>query len=82
MISDPGIGPDHPRVAVALRTPPNQRSAGGVEVSTLCVAVSTRGITIFVHGWLELYGHGIIFNPGMFSYPPRVALALRNPANR
>ena len=37
-----------------FRAPANQRSAGGVEISTLCGAVSTRRITVFVPGLLEL----------------------------
>ena len=39
---------------LCVRSPANQRSAGGTGVSTPCGAVSTRGITIFVPGLSEL----------------------------
>ena len=51
--------------------PANQRSAGGVRVSTPCGAVSTRGVAVFVSGWPELM-YGGIYEPGMGIYPPRV----------
>ena len=55
-ISDPEMGPYRPRVALAFFSSPshNQRSAGGVGVSTPCGVVSTRGITVFVHRLSEL----------------------------
>ena len=37
-----------------IRTPPNQRSAGGAGVTTPCGAVSTRGHSVFVPRLLEL----------------------------
>ena len=53
-ISDPGMGPCRPRVALALFSSPSQRSAGGIGVSTSCGAVSARGITVFVPALSEL----------------------------
>ena len=37
---------------------------------------------VFVHGVLELWRYGAIYDAGMGSYPPRVALTLRAPANQ
>ena len=51
-ISDPGRRPYPIRVALALRTPANQRSASGIGVSAQCVAILTRGITVFVPGFV------------------------------
>ena len=53
-ISNPGMGSHPSRVARALRAPPKQQSASGVGVFTPCGAVSTRGITGFDPGLLEL----------------------------
>ena len=55
-----------------FRAPANQRSAGGIGVSTPCGAVSTRGITVFVPTLSELYMYGEIVEPWMGTYPPRV----------
>ena len=55
-----------------FRAPANQRSAGGVGVSTPCGAFSTRGITVFVPSLSELSMYGGIAEPGMGIYPPRV----------
>ena len=52
-----------PRVALALFW--KQLSACDVGVSTLCGAVSTRGITVFVPAMSELYMYGGISEPGM-----------------
>ena len=58
----PGMGTYHPRVTRALFSSPsqsaigapaNQRSAGGVGVSSSCGAVSTRGVTVFVEIEIE-----------------------------
>ena len=68
-----------PRVPVASRTPVNQRSASGVGVPTPRGAVSTRRITVFVPGLLELYMYARTSDPGMGPYPSQVALALRTP---
>ena len=54
------------------RAPANQRSTGGVGVSTPCGAVSTRGITVFVPGLSELQMYGGISEPRMGTYLPRV----------
>ena len=51
---DPGMGPYPPRIALAPRTPANQRSTSGSEIPTPYVAVSTLVITVFVPGLLEL----------------------------
>ena len=53
-ISDPGMGTCPRRVALALQTPANQQSASRVAVSTLYVAVSTGGGTLFVPCLFEL----------------------------
>ena len=53
-----GCGP------LASRTPINNGSPRG-GVSTLCGAVSTRGITVLVPGLLEIYRYGNISDPGM-----------------
>ena len=53
-ISDPGMRPYPPRLALAPRTPANQRSCSGVGVSTPCRAVSTWGIAVFVPDSSEL----------------------------
>ena len=58
------MGPYVPRVALALRTPTNQRSAGGVGVSTPYRAVSTLGITVFIPVSSELWTFGKISDPG------------------
>ena len=49
-----GDGPYHPRVALALHAPANQRSARGIGVSIPCGAVLTREQSIFVPGVSEL----------------------------
>ena len=40
--------------ALTPRAPINQQSTSGVEVSTPCGGVSTRGISVFVPGLLEM----------------------------
>ena len=45
-------------------------SAGGVGISISCGAVSNRGTTVFVPGWLELQMYDRISDPGMGLYPP------------
>ena len=50
-----------------------------VEVSTPWGAVSTRETTVFVPGLSE---YGRIYDPGVGSYLPRVAQALRTPGWR
>ena len=52
-----------------------------VGVSTPCWLVSTRRITAFVPGLLELQLEGRISDPGMICYPPRLAVALRTSAS-
>ena len=44
--------------------------------------VLTRGNTVFVLDWLELYIHGNISDLGSKPYPPWVPLASRTPANQ
>lgn len=52
---DLNVGPEgNFHRALELSAAANQRSVDGVGVSTPCVAVSTPGITRFVHGVLEL----------------------------
>ena len=55
-----------------FRAPANQRLAGGVGVCTLCGAVPTPGITIFVPALSELSLYGVIAEPGTGTYPPFV----------
>ena len=50
----PRMGPHLPYVRLVPRTQASQRSSSEVGVSTPCVAVSTRGITVFVPGLFEL----------------------------
>ena len=61
------------RRALTPRAPVNRQSASALGVSTPCGAVSTRGISVFARGLLELSiflkKHGY---PGMRPYPPRV----------
>ena len=47
-----GCGLILPGCGGSPRTPVNQRSASVVGVSTPCGAVSTRGIAVFIAGWL------------------------------
>ena len=53
-----------------------------VGVFTQFGGVSTRGITVFVPGLLELYTYRRIYDPGMDPYPPRVPLAPGTVANQ
>ena len=80
-IYDPGMGPCR-RQRHYSRAPANQRSAGGVGVSTPCGAVSTRGITVFVPGLSYLYIYGGISDPGMGPCRPRVALTFSSSPSR
>ena len=58
------------------RTVANRRSASGVGVYQLCWEISTRGITVFVHGSSALPMCGRLHGPGMDPYLPRVVLGL------
>ena len=58
------------------------QSANGVNVSTHCRAVSTRGITASVPGVWELWMYERTINPGLGLYPPWVAPASRTLANQ
>ena len=60
-----------PGCAGSLRSPANQRSARGTEVSTLYRAFLTRGIIVFIPALSELWMYGEIAEPGMGTYPPR-----------
>ena len=55
---------------------PSQKheQASKVRVYTSFGPVSTRGISVSVPGFLELYIYGRIFNPGLGTYCPRVPL--------
>ena len=79
-----GMGPYLSRVALAPRTPGSQQSVCGVGTSTPCGAVSTRGTTVFVPGfcWSCILWKGLLYDPAMGSYPSRVSLAPRTPANQ
>ena len=84
--SDPGMKPYPPRVrrdldvvprgnsrrALSPCAPANQQPASGVRDSTPCRAVSTREISVFVPGLLELYIYGRISDAEIGTYPPRV----------
>ena len=48
-------------------------------VSTPSGAVSTMGTSVFIPGLLKLSLYGRISDPGMGSYPPWMAMALRTP---
>ena len=72
---DPRTRPSFIRVAPAPRTPANQKLPSGVEISTLCEAVSTREIAAIVPGLLELKIYRRIYDLGMGSYPFWVTLA-------
>lgn len=50
----------------------NQQSADGGEVSTACLAASTRGYSGFVPGLLELLISGRAGDQGMLPYRPCV----------
>ena len=78
---EPGIMPYPPRVAFALRAPAHPRLASGIGVSTPWGAVSTRFKSIYVTGAAELKIYGRMSEPGMGTYPPRVAL-IRSPASQ
>ena len=60
----------------------NRRAASGVGISTPCVAGSIQENIAFVHGVLELWRCGGIYDRGMGSYRLRVALALHAPAKQ
>ena len=68
-----------------VRSPANQRSAGGTGVFTPCGAISTRGIYVFVPRLSELKRCGRISNPEM-RWKPILSgvrwLYVRSPANR
>ena len=49
-VYDPGISPNLPRVQAGSTNPDDSRSASGISVCPLCWEISTRGITVFVHG--------------------------------
>ena len=68
------MGPYPPRVVSALLTP-------GRTFRIVPGGIDPGGGTGFVHGSLELYMYGRIYEPGMGLQPPRGALALRIPAN-
>ena len=56
--------------------------SGGIGVSTPCGAAPTRGITMFVHSWLERRMCRRICDPGIGPYRPRLPLTPRTPANQ
>lgn len=64
------------RSTLALRAPANQQSMDEGEFSSPCKEVSTRGITVFINGLLELHMGGGTSDPVMGSYRPRVRLGL------
>ena len=74
-MSEPGMGPYPPQVALALRDSANQQSTRKIGVSTPCGAGRCRyGRTLFSSpGCRSCRG---MPEPGMGTYPPRVALAL------
>ena len=63
-ISDSGMSPYPPRVALALRTP-----GWGFHI---CGAVSARGTAVFVSGSSELQIYGRVSDLGMWPYPFRL----------
>ena len=52
--------------------PVNQKSARGAGLSTPSGTVSTRGMSVFVLGFLDLFMYGMIYDPRMETYRPRV----------
>lgn len=57
------------------RDPANQWSAVRVGASTPCGTFSTMWISVLVPRWWIIYIYGGVYDPGMGSYRPRVALA-------
>ena len=71
----PAASPPQLSPRAAPRASANQQSFSGVWVSTLCAAVSARGVTVFVTGLSE-YKSVEIYLPEIGPYRSRVALAL------